>query len=189
MRTACEQYMAWKKLKNMDQILMVNLSVMQIKDENFLPTLERILSETGMPPHSLELEITEMAFIENSKIFEEALDKIHKLGVKIGIDNFGTGYFSLNLLKQLKPDTLKIDTSFIKNIHFRSKSHNNLIVQSIIMLAKGLNLNVIAEGIEAESQESFLKDNDCQEVQGYYYRRPMTAQDIEILLDENSQST
>jgi diguanylate cyclase (GGDEF)-like protein len=181
---AFQQYVEWQKVKQVDCILMINLSVEQLKQKNFAEDVIELLHKTGMSPENLEFEIAENMLMTHLEELQKTLKKIHKIGIKIGIDKFGIGYSSLNQLKKLKPNTLKIDMSFLKNIHFRSKSHNHLIMKAIVLLAKGLNLNVIAEGVEEEIQESFLKSNDCQEAQGYYYHRPMSADKISMLLNK-----
>mgnify|MGYP003876903767 FL=1 len=132
---------------------------------------------SGLPPYLLELEVTESCFIKNIENAQSMLAQIHQLGVALSIDDFGTGYSSLSYLSQLSLDTLKIDASFVANVP--DDPQQCQIVQTIIAMAKALNLAIIAEGVETKAQIDFLCSQDCQVYQGYYFSRPMNAVDTE----------
>lgn len=176
LKTACQQYMEWYHELDLRCKLLVNISPRQLKDKNFFDHVLKILSETGMPYNSLEFEITETALMNNPEESEEILKKLERLGIKIAIDDFGTGYSSLNRLKSLPISALKIDKSFIQDIGIQD--NNDLIVKSIIALARELSLQAIAEGVEEKSQLEFLVTNHCPEAQGYYFNHPLTKEEM-----------
>jgi len=176
LKTACQQYMEWYQELNIRSKLLVNISPRQLKDKNFFDNVLKILAETGMPYNSLEFEITETALMNNPEESEEILRKLQNLGIKIAIDDFGTGYSSLNRLKSLPISSLKIDKSFIQDIG--TQNNNDLIVKSIIALARELDLQAIAEGVEEKLQLDFLIKNECPEAQGYLFNYPLTKDDM-----------
>jgi len=161
--------------------LAINFSMLQLQKHDFISMLEKMLNETMCKPQWIEVEITESQVMKNPEKTISTLQKISQLGIKIAIDDFGTGYSSLSYLKRFPINRLKIDRSFIQDIP--EDEEDMAIVQAIIALAKSLNLDVIAEGVETEEQKDFLVKNGCKNIQGYYYARPIPADKImEMLL-------
>ena len=160
----------------------VNLSVIQFEGKNLIPDFTRIIEESGVDPKYIELEITETVFSKNP---ENTLEKIHKLkelGVKIAIDDFGRGYSSLNRLKLVPFDKIKIDKDIIDNIDISYKS--DPIIEVVIQLARAFKADIIAEGVETKEQADFLKNLDCDEIQGYYFSRPLSSKALEEFLKQ-----
>lgn len=164
----------------------VNISSIQLNQDNFIQTVKEVLEETELPPQYLELEITESTLISSLIDSAQLLQDFQSLGVRISLDDFGTGYSSLKYLTSLPINTLKIDKSFVDNICSNSK--DNYIARSIIKLAHQLNIKVIAEGVEDEQQFNLLKEGDCDIIQGYLFSRPLLP-DILIELLATSVST
>jgi len=162
----------------------VNLAPQQFTDPLLAQNILNCLKETGAAADALELEITETALMENMETAVEVLRELRKAGVRIAIDDFGTGYSSLSLLNQLPIDTLKIDRSFIDRIEHRGRKRQ--IVGAIIAMAKKLNLQIIAEGIETLEQLTFLADNDVDFGQGYLFSKPLPEEDIPELVQQLS---
>lgn len=180
LRTACVQN---KKMQNMDLChlrMAVNLSGIQFMNQHIAKDVQNILRETDLHPKYLELEITESIAINEVTFVEEVLNKLKSIGITIAIDDFGMEYSSLSRLKMLPIDRLKIDMQFIQGIENSDK--DRAITMVIINLAKSLGLNVLAEGVETLQQADFLFKQLCDDVQGYYYYKPMTAEDIEKIL-------
>ncbi|WP_324791549.1 putative bifunctional diguanylate cyclase/phosphodiesterase [Sulfuricurvum sp.] len=161
----------------------INVSARQLTHIDFLATLDRIIQETECNPSLIELEITETSILENPEKMIALLEVIKAKGFHISIDDFGTGYSSLSYLKNLPIDKLKIDISFIRNITTEAK--NQTIVKTIIALAKGLKMKVLAEGVETDEEFTFLHENDIDSIQGYDYYKPMPSADIKPLLLHN----
>jgi EAL domain-containing protein (putative c-di-GMP-specific phosphodiesterase class I) len=155
----------------------INISAVQIDDIHFISQLEKRCKDANISPSFVELEITESYIMHHPEKSIEILDKLHQKGFKISIDDFGTGYSSLSYLKKLPVDKLKIDRSFIKDLP--QDSEDSAITKTIITLAKNLNLEVIAEGVETQAQELFLQENGCDSVQGYFYAKPMDKARLE----------
>ncbi|MFT5871199.1 MAG: diguanylate cyclase (GGDEF)-like protein [Clostridium sp.] len=153
----------------------VNISAMQFKEIYLVELIKNTFKETGLPPSFLDIEITESILMDNSIITEQILKKLKDMGVGLSIDDFGTGYSSLAYLKNYVVDKLKIDRSFIKDIPYND---DGTIAKAIINLSKGLGIKVIAEGIEEKEQLEFLLKNGCDEVQGYYYSKPIPEDEI-----------
>ncbi|AIQ45050.1 hypothetical protein R70723_03370 [Paenibacillus sp. FSL R7-0273] len=184
LETACRQMKEWQALGVQGIRMAVNLSVVQFQDRNLLSIVERTLSETGLEPEYLELEITESAAADGDDYIVEVLHALKKLGVSISIDDFGSGYSSLSRLKTMPVDRIKIDMQFVRGIS--TGNDDEAIAKTIIQLAKNLKLHVIAEGVETEEQFAFFNKNKCDEIQGYFFYKPMPASEIEsILLDVN----
>ncbi len=158
----------------------VNLSARQFRQKNLLDTIVRILDETGVAPHCIELEITEGILMQNTDEVIEMLCQLNELGLDISIDDFGTGYSSLSYLKRFPIDTLKIDRSFV--IDIATDVDDAAIVKAIIALAHSLRMRVIAEGVENAAQLAFLKQHGCDEYQGFYFSKPMPACDVIVKL-------
>jgi diguanylate cyclase (GGDEF)-like protein/PAS domain S-box-containing protein len=170
----------WSKERLLHGRVAINVSARQLTHIDFLTTLDRIIQETHCDPSLIELEITESSILENPEKIIALLWVIKTRGFNISIDDFGTGYSSLSYLKNLPIDKLKIDISFIRNITTEPK--NQSIVKTIIALAKGLNMEVLAEGVETEDELEFLRANGIDSIQGYYYHKPMPREEIETLL-------
>lgn len=180
LRAACIQNKQWQEMGLVNSRVAVNLSAEQFRDRKLSKIIKRILEETCLEPRCLELEITESTAGKDEDNVHKMLNELKQLGVSISIDDFGMEYSSLNRLKILPIDQLKIDILFVRNL-FKSDK-DEAIVRTIIQLAKNLELNVIAEGVEQEEQYEFLKKEGCDEIQGYYFYRPMPAAEIEKLL-------
>jgi diguanylate cyclase (GGDEF)-like protein/PAS domain S-box-containing protein len=172
-REACCQAVAWQAEALQPVRVAVNLSTRQIESPQLIETVESSLRETGLAADLLELEITEGFLMEQPEVAREKLQELKKLGVKLAIDDFGTGYSSLSYLKIYPVDRLKIDQSFVREIPTRPD--DQAIARAVITLGHGLSLKVIAEGVETAEQAEFLRSNLCDEVQGYFYGRPMPA--------------
>jgi len=173
LQTACQQLMQWRQEAGLPLRLAVNLSARQFRERSLLPTIARILSETGVDPQWLDLEITESTAMQDLALTVEVLHQLRELGLQIAIDDFGTGYSSLASLKHFPIDKLKIDRSFISDL--AGDRHDAAIVRAIIALGRGLNLTVVAEGVETAAQLELLRDMGCDVVQGFGISRPLSA--------------
>jgi EAL domain-containing protein (putative c-di-GMP-specific phosphodiesterase class I) len=163
----------------------VNLSMYQFVEKDFVSHVAQALKEAQLPPHLLELEITESFLAHNVEQAAKTLKKLHKLGVHLSIDDFGTGYSSLSYLKRFPLNTLKIDQSFVKDINADADSAT--IAEAIIGLGKNLGLNVIAEGVEKEEQVFFLRNRGCDLVQGFLFSHPMASDKVISWLKRNKK--
>jgi len=151
----------------------VNVSALQMKEQNWVKRVADILSETGLEPHYLELELTESMLMHNVERAIATMRELQAIGVNFAIDDFGTGYSSLSALKNFPVARLKIDRSFIRNLPDDAGERD--IAAAVISLGQKLNMRVIAEGVETEEQLAFLRDNNCDEVQGYLFSKPVGA--------------
>lgn len=176
LRTACWRFSSWQKQGMPVFPVAVNLSTRQLRQPNLADVVEKILKENGLSPENLELEITEGIMMGDTKKAMEFLTRMHELGVQMSIDDFGTGFSSLNYLKNLPVNKLKIDQSFVRDIE--TDESDAAIVRSIISLGHRLDLKVIAEGVETLEQLDFLRIRGCDEIQGYFYSRPLVAVDF-----------
>lgn len=183
LRTACAQNKAWQEQGYPHLRMAVNVSARQFREPKFIKLVAKILQETGLDPKWLELEITESIAMENGEASVEMLSLFKNLGVRISIDDFGTGFSSLNYLRRMPIDTLKIDQSFIQDIS--TGENGEEVVTAIIQLAKNLRLKVIAEGVETNSQRSFLKNKRCDEMQGFLFSKAVTPEEVEKLFDQS----
>ncbi|WP_053006481.1 sensor domain-containing phosphodiesterase [Desulfosporosinus acididurans] len=177
LRNACAQNVAWQKQGHQPWRIAVNISARQFQEANFVELLSRVLNETEMDPQWLEIEITESIAMKKGESAVNLLNRIKELGVRISIDDFGTGFSSLNYLQRLPVDTLKIDQSFVRDIS--EDDNGEEVITTIILLARSLHLRVIAEGVETKIQYHFLKEKQCDEMQGYFFSKPLLAEDIE----------
>ena len=175
-RTACRQHRAWREAGLPPFRVAVNLSVRQLREPRFVAVVEAALAEIGVDPTGLEIEITENMLMSDATNTVQALDSLHQLGIHVAMDDFGTGYSSLSFLKRFPIDTIKIDGSFIADIP--SDSGNVEIVRAIITMAHSLNRRVAAEGVETEAQMAVLTDFGCDEIQGYFFCRPLPADEL-----------
>jgi len=160
----------------------VNLSARQFRREGLVESVARITADANLKPEYLEMELTESIVMHDAEAAIAILQGLKALGVHLSIDDFGTGYSSLSYLTSLPIGTLKIDHSFVMDIDRQDGGNRGILAQAIISLGHSLNLNVIAEGVENESQLQFLKANGCDEAQGYYFSKPMPPQDCARLL-------
>lgn len=160
--------------------LAVNISAKQLRHPDFYTSLMAALSDSGFPPEQLELEITESSFLEDMDTVVTLLGKIRDKGIMIALDDFGSGFSSLNYLKRLPVNFIKIDRSFVRDLPKDIES--KAITSSVIQLAHQLNMEVIAEGVETEQQLDFLRQQDVDYIQGFYFHRPMSADKISALL-------
>ena len=182
LRTACLQNKAWHEAGLPPITLSVNVSAHQFAAQNVVKVVETILHETGIDPSTLELELTESAVMADAEQFVHATKSLKELHVPLTIDDFGTGFSSLSYLKRFALDRLKIDISFVRDITQDPNSAS--IAQAIISLAHNLRLSVIAEGVETEAQLNFLRARGCDEMQGFYFSKPIPAAEFEQLLRE-----
>jgi diguanylate cyclase (GGDEF)-like protein/PAS domain S-box-containing protein len=176
LRTACSQARRWQDDGILAVPVAVNVSAVQFRQAGFCELIKRVLAETLLPPKFLELELTESLLLSNADLMLFVLQELKEMGVKLAIDDFGTGYSSLSYLKKFRVNKLKIDRSFIRDI--ATDSDDAAITTAIISMAKSLNLTVIAEGVENEAQMSFLRAHKCDEIQGYYFMKPVTADSV-----------
>lgn len=179
--TACCQSQLWKKSGLPSFLMSVNLSGRQLQRHTLIEKIENIIELSGVLPQQLELEITETFLMQDIESSLELLHKIKGLGIRLAIDDFGTGYSSLNYLSQLPVDTLKIDRSFVVDIP-ESKERENLL-KNVIKMSHDLGMSVVAEGVETQSQVDVLKRLKCDEIQGYYYSPPVSAEQFRVLLE------
>ena len=180
LREACRQNMAWQKLGLPEIVMSVNLSVVQFRQKSLSEMIVSILSESGLDPASLELEITESVIMRNPDVAIVLLQQLKENGIKLSMDDFGTGYSSLSYLKRFPFSKLKIDQSFVRDLI--TDTDDAEIVSTIISMARNLKLKVIAEGVETAQQLNFLRQHECDEMQGYYFSRPVDADAFAKLL-------
>ena len=184
-RRACEQNVAWQKLGLPEVVVSVNLSPRQFKDPTLLADIVKILGETGMRPELLELEITETMLMHHLDMAADQAAAMKALGVKLAIDDFGTGYSSLSQLKRFPIDTLKIDRAFVRDIPH--SADDTAITRAVVSLGKALGVRVVAEGVETAAQFHFLRDNGCDEIQGFYFSRPCPPEAFADLLKPSAE--
>ena len=180
LRTACDQASRWQNEGLRAVPVAVNVSAVQFRQDNFLSFIRSMLNQAGLSAEYLELEITESVLLSNEKVTLSVLRSLKEMGVRLSIDDFGTGYSCLSYLRQYPIDKLKIDKSFIQDCV--GNSEGAAITASIINMAHSLRLRVIAEGVESEEQMTFLRHHRCGEIQGYYFSRPVSADDAVALL-------
>ena len=173
LRTACAQARLWQDEGLPAMPVAVNVSAVQFRRASFLRLVKTVLRDTGLAPQYLELELTESLILSNTNAVLEMLKQLEEMGVKLSIDDFGTGYSSLSYLKQFPVHKLKIDGSFVRDVNVDVE--DAAIVSSILSMARNLGLKVVAECVENEAQASFLRAHQCDEIQGYYFSEPLTA--------------
>lgn len=184
--TACKQAMAWIEAGVPLKRIAVNISVLEFIRPDFLTLVANTVSDSGLDPTMLELEITESVLVDDTFSAVDTLHSLKKLGYQLSIDDFGTGFSSLSQLKHFPIDRLKIDQSFIKGM--LSNVHDSAIVRAVLSMANSMNLKVIAEGVETREQLEFLYDCSCDEAQGYYLSRPIPAAAIAEMFAEFNQA-
>lgn len=176
--TACREMGQWLRESDEDLRLSVNFSPMQVEHPRFVDLLLQKLDHYDLPPEKLEIEITENMIINDLEQISRKLDQLSSYGIQIAIDDFGTGYSSLNYLHRLPIHTLKVDQSFIRDI--RHGEEGACIVNAIVAMARGLKLDIIAEGVETQGQLSYLRELGCDSVQGYYFGDARPADQLEL---------
>jgi diguanylate cyclase (GGDEF)-like protein/PAS domain S-box-containing protein len=173
LRTACRQAREWQDEGLPAVSIAVNISAVQFRQEDFCKLIKRVLHETGLAPQYLDLELTESLLLANGDVTFSVLQELKAMGLTLAIDDFGTGYSSFSYLRQFQVSKLKIDRSFIRDV--TANPDDAAITNAIISMAKSLNLRVIAEGVENEGQMSFLRAHQCDEIQGYYFSKPLAV--------------
>jgi len=181
LRTACLQGRRWRDQGFAPIQIGVNISARQFHDQDLTQTVIRILEETGWSPKYLELELTESSIMQNAEFAADMLTRLKNMGVNISIDDFGTGFSSLGALKRLPIDALKIDQSFVRDAN--TDPDDAAIVMAIVTLAHNLRLRVVAEGVETEDQLRFLQLLRCDEIQGYFFSKPLPADKLVSLFE------
>jgi EAL domain-containing protein (putative c-di-GMP-specific phosphodiesterase class I) len=181
LRTTIEQMKRWIDGGFSPMIIAVNLSAVQFRQKNLLAFVTEILEEVQLSPKYLELELTEAVTMDDPKSVIEVMNTLHEQGIRMSIDDFGTGYSSLSYLKQFKVYKLKIDQSFIRDIS--SDPDDRAIVSAIIDMAHSLGLKTIAEGVETAEQLAYLRLHGCNEVQGYYFSKPLPSAEFEQFVE------
>jgi len=179
---ACKQLQALEE--NFSELsISVNVSIPQFRQDNFVDNIINTINEHKIKPNKLELEITENILMDEPQIIIDALTKLKAQGISIALDDFGTGFSSLSYLQKLPLDRLKVDRAFVTDIHREGQS---VIAETIINLGQKMNLKVIAEGIEEIDQQERLVELGCDEVQGFYYAKPMPADEFISFLEQQS---
>jgi EAL domain-containing protein (putative c-di-GMP-specific phosphodiesterase class I) len=176
LRTACSQARKWQEDGLPVVSVAVNVSAVQFRQENFGEVIRKVLRETGLPPQHLELELTESLLLTNADLMLAVIRELRAIGVTLAIDDFGTGYSCFSYLRQFQVSKLKIDRTFIRDVAVNPD--DAAITAAIISMAKSLHLKVIAEGVEDEAQMSFLRAHQCDEIQGYYFSKPLTVDKV-----------
>lgn len=182
LREACRQTKQWHDKGYEELHISVNISALQMQNEDFAREVSSILEETGLAPKYLELEITESWIIKNFDYHYRILNELREMGIRISLDDFGTGYSSLSYLKRLPIHNIKIDKSFIDDIY--SDTTKQVITEAIINIAHKLKLDVTAEGVETQLQLQYLAEQNCDKIQGYYISRPVPVENLEEMLVE-----
>ncbi|NLO38032.1 MAG: bifunctional diguanylate cyclase/phosphodiesterase [Ruminiclostridium sp.] len=180
MQTACQMFQKLCEQHDLDALVSVNISAVQMRDEGFIQSVKDVLEETRMDPSRLELEITESMLIDSLEETVQLLKELKALGIHISLDDFGTGYSSLNYLKMLPIDTLKIDKTFVDDV--AAEVYSKKLLGDMIHMAHHLNLTVVAEGVETEEQLEFLRTTGCDYAQGYLLGRPEEMSFIQELV-------
>jgi diguanylate cyclase (GGDEF)-like protein/PAS domain S-box-containing protein len=186
MKTACAQNVAWQQQGLPPVSMAINLSLRQLTYANLIEDIRTVLKETGMTPNMLELEITESMMMYNTERMISILTKIKSMGVRLAIDDFGANFSSLTQIKNFPIDTLKIDRSFIRNIP--KEAADKTITKAIIDIGKTLSLTVVAEGVETAEQMNYLKEHSCDEMQGYYFSKPIVPEQFADLLRKQNNT-
>jgi len=180
LREACRQNKAWQRAGLPPITVSVNVSARQFREDRIVRAVAQVLAESGLDPRCLELELTESLVMQDVDRAIETMKALRALGVRLSIDDFGTGYSSLTALKRFPVERLKIDRSFIQDLP--DDEDDRAVVAAVISLGQKLNLRVIAEGVETEAQVAFLRENHCDELQGFHISRPVDAEAIPALL-------
>lgn len=185
LETACRQNKAWQEMGLAPMVVSVNVSARQCHQDDFVQTVVAVLKNTGLEARYLEIELTESMVMHDAEKLVAMLDELKRIGVQMSVDDFGTGYSSLSYLKRFPVDRLKIDRSFVQDL--RSDSDDATIVRTIIALGHNLGLHIVAEGVETGEQSDFLRQNGCDEAQGYLFGHPVPNVDFIAWLKHRPQ--
>ncbi|WP_230874961.1 putative bifunctional diguanylate cyclase/phosphodiesterase [Lysinibacillus cavernae] len=180
LRKACAQARLWNESHELSLRVAVNISPIHISTTGFVEMVRHVIAETGIDPHLLEIEITEMSMLDYTEDLIETINQLRALGITISLDDFGTGYSSLNYLKKFPVDVLKIDRAFVRDIV--PEKSGIAMISAMISLAHALNLQVVAEGVEEEAELNVLREHGCEFVQGYYFSKPLSVGDFTNLI-------
>ena len=180
LKRACLDAKEWRDQGREDLYVAVNLSARQFKQPNLVEMVSQMLVETGLPPGSLQLELTETSIMDEPEMAVDKMKSLHRLGVRFAVDDFGTGYSSLNYLKRFPVDTLKIDRSFVADASANKEDQE--IIRAIISMARNLRMEPLAEGVEKMEQVIFLRDHGCSVMQGFYFGKPMPKEELYLFL-------
>ena len=187
LREACRQAQAWWRAGLPPITVAVNTSAVEFRARDFLDNIRATLEETGMEPYYLQLELTESVLMQDAKSADSVLHALSDMGVKLAVDDFGTGFSSLSYLRQFPIDTLKIDQSFVSRM--TSNPDDAIIVSTVISMGKSLNRHIIAEGVETAEQYAFLRAQLCDEGQGFYFSQPLEAAALATVLQSGVPPT
>jgi len=179
-KTVCEQFKSISR-EGKEIRISVNLSIEQLKDETIAWQIDKILNDTQTEAKNIQIEITESVAFDKEPYVLQRIKELKNLGVSISIDDFGTGHSSLSRLKAFPIDLIKIDMEFVRGISSESKK-DKAIIKSIIQIAKNLGIKVLAEGVETEEQFIYLRKKKCDEIQGYYFYKPMPVDEIKAII-------
>ncbi len=177
MRKACQEAVAWPRHIKVN----VNVSPEQLIEPDFVATVVRALSDSGLEPHRLEIEVTESIFLRDANIAATALERVMALGCSVALDDFGTGYSSLGYLRQLKFSTIKIDRTFVQGAS-QNSSESLAIIRAVVAMAQSMEVTTTAEGVETADEAVLLRELGCDKIQGYYFGRPMSIEDVHEML-------
>jgi diguanylate cyclase (GGDEF)-like protein/PAS domain S-box-containing protein len=183
LRTACDQARSWQIQGLRSIVVSVNVSPRQFREGDMVQTVAEALEQSGLPARCLQLELTENTMMGDAEKYVSMLRDLKQLGVQLAVDDFGTGYSSLSYLKRFPVDHLKIDRAFIKDIS--TDPDDGAIVQTIIALGHKLGMRIVAEGVESEEQREYLQRSRCDEMQGYYFAKPLPANEFAALLSDS----
>jgi predicted signal transduction protein with EAL and GGDEF domain len=183
LRTACAEAATWPSTVR----IAVNVSAEQLCDKNFVTSVVSALSHSGLPPHRLELEVTESVFMREGTVAVAVLDQILGLGIRLALDDFGTGYSSLGYLSKTKFSTIKVDRSFVQGAA-KNLPESVAIIRAVVALAESLGMSTTAEGVETDEECRMIAQLGCRKIQGYLFGRPMPAAEARRLMDEKRQS-
>ncbi len=184
LRTACQQCKAWQDSGLGAAHIAINVASQQLRQSTFVDTIKTILQETGLEPEYLEVEVTENVMLSSAEI-AQTIQNIRALGVRVALDDFGTGNSTLGYLRKSAIDKLKIDKSFVDNIE--TDRNDEILIKSIIAMARSLELDVVAEGVETKKQLDFLQHEQCNDIQGFFFSKPLIASAFEELLKNNNK--
>ncbi len=180
-KTVCEQFKSFRNKENKEIRISINLSIEQLKDDNIALQMSKILKETQTDAKNIQIEITESVAFDKEPYVLQRIKELKDLGVSISIDDFGTGHSSLRRLKAFPIDLIKIDMEFVRGISSDS-AKDKAIIKSIIQIAKNLGIKVLAEGVETEEQFDYLRKRKCDEIQGFYFYKPMSVDEIKAII-------
>lgn len=184
LQQACAQMSDWRRRGVLDAPVAVNVSVVQFRQSDFVGMVSRAIEESGLPANNLELEVTESVVMDNVESVLVKLARLRESGVRLALDDFGTGYSSLSYLRRIPAQRLKIDQSFVHDLPGNADAA--AIARTIVGMARALELEVLAEGVETEAQAAFLESIGCSSVQGYLFVAPMTVSTMEEWLHGRS---